>query len=272
MKCKTSIVFLIIICIIFISNTVFSQQNLRVLNVNEYGVVTLSDQSKYVLADIIMPSMINMKKYAEISHNVFIEKIKDSYVTVETINDAKDRYQRKLVYIKLDNGKYIQQILISEGVAAVFPVTRAYERIDDLLTFEAKARDEKKHIWQEKQLEIKPTTLLEQDNSACLHMFCLISGEIIDVAKRHNRIYMNTRQDWAKDATLLLEKKHTKDFELYYSTWNNIKNRKFIARGWIEQYNGPLLKLMHPMQLQLVKTNDETIRAEQRRNDAVPIY
>ena len=68
-------------------------------------------------------------------------------VIMDRLSGPRDKYHRLLAYIKLDNGKILNEELISEGFAYAYtPFKHSY--YDKYIQLEKTAREQKKGLWE----------------------------------------------------------------------------------------------------------------------------
>jgi hypothetical protein len=75
--------------------------------------------------------------------------------------------------------------------------------------------------------------------------FVEVTGTVQDVAEMKRQTYINFGADRTRDTTLLIATKNRTAFD---QTLAALKGKRLRARGWVESYNGPMIKLTSPMQ------------------------
>ena len=87
--------------------------------------------------------------------------------------------------------------------------------------------------------------------------FELVEGRVLDVATVRNRTYVNFGDDWRSDFTLNLASSARKLFEREGFDLEGLEGRRVRARGWIKFYNGPMIDITHPEQIEILEPGDE---------------
>jgi micrococcal nuclease len=87
-----------------------------------------------------------LREVARQATDFVIHHSRNRIVSLEFDRERKDSYGRTLAYVYLPDGRLLNQLLIEEGLAAVF--RRAdFELKDQFMTVEALARSNKRGLW-----------------------------------------------------------------------------------------------------------------------------
>ena len=81
--------------------------------------------------------------------------------------------------------------------------------------------------------------------------FQLVEGTVMDAAEVKGRVYLNFGADWKTDFTVLVPAKARKALARQGMDPATFKGRTIRVRGWLKDYNGPMIELTHPEQLEL---------------------
>ncbi len=82
--------------------------------------------------------------------------------------------------------------------------------------------------------------------------FELVEGRVLDVATVRDRTYVNFGADWRDDFTLSLASRVRRLFEREGFDLESLEGRTVRARGWIKTYNGPMIDITHPEQIEVL--------------------
>ena len=82
--------------------------------------------------------------------------------------------------------------------------------------------------------------------------FELVEGRVRDVTTVRGRTYINFGDDWKSDFTLSVAPKVRRLFEREGYVLENLEGLTIRARGWIKSYNGPMIELTHPEQIEII--------------------
>ncbi len=194
------------------------------------------------------------------------EIVRGRRVKLAVTGRPKDRYGRLLAHVwvleetkaasgraqKAQNMIWVQGELIRQGLARVysFPDNRACVR--QLLDLEARARRNRLGIWRTRfafavRDAARPHTLYRYVNR-----FEIVEGRVHKVAHTRKWSFLNFAENWKQDFTLMVPARARRRFKRAGIDLDKLAGRRVRARGWLEIWNGPLLKLTHPEQLELL--------------------
>ncbi len=159
-----------------------------------------------------------------------------------------DRHDRDLAHLIRADGLWIQGAMLEAGMARVysFPDNRA--RIDQLLTAERAARAAGIGIWSHPFYRLgTPLSVVEEIGS-----FQIVEGRIVEANIVRGRAYLNFGDDWRSDFTVSVSPQSRRSFNKDGIDLEVLGNRRVRVRGWIKDYNGPLIEATHPEQIELL--------------------
>jgi len=160
-----------------------------------------------------------------------------------------DRHGRTLAQLEREDGLWIQAALVQAGLARVysFPDNRALAA--ELLADERAARATARGIWADPFYRVRDPTELEKATDS----FQLVEGRVMTAAKPQSRLYLNFGADWKTDFTVAIDAQALRLFKaagLDPMTW---EGRRLRVRGWIKSFNGPLIDVTHPEQIEVLE-------------------
>jgi len=163
----------------------------------------------------------------------------------------EDRYGRILAQLVTREGVWIQGRLLELGLARVysFPDNRALA--PEMLTLERAARRAGRGIWDHPFYRIR-----EARAGALwplLDSFQLVEGEVREVFSSSRNTYLNFGEDWREDFSLQIPRAVRDDFRGQGVELDSLAGRRVRVRGWISAYNGPLIRISHPEQIELLE-------------------
>lgn len=184
----------------------------------------------------------------EAAKDALSKLVLDQYVTLYYGGARTDRYQRLLAHLFLDDGQWIQGELLAKGLARVysFPDNRAI--VKDMLRLEKEAEKTLKGIWKLTFYKCRP----QEDAFEYLDSFQLVKGIILDVATVRGTTFLNFGADWKKDFTIVIKRAQMRKFEKAGIFLQDLKDKPVRIRGWLKYYNGPMIELTHPEQLEIL--------------------
>ncbi len=164
-----------------------------------------------------------------------------------------DRHGRVLAHLT-DNtggrefGGWIQGALLERGMARVYSFQDNRALVPEMLALEAAARDNRRGIWADPFYDIRTPEAADR----YLGRFELIQGRVRDVAIVRGRVYLNFGADWRSDFTATLAPKVRRLFESEQIDPNTYRGRIVRVRGWLKSWNGPMVEITHPEQIEVI--------------------
>lgn len=142
--------------------------------------------------------------------------------------------------------KSLQESLLENGLGFAY-FTESSENVSALFAAEKRGRDSKSGIW--KSFDINNSNEISKDYKEILNKFIILSGVVNNIYSTKKDTYINFGADWKTDFSAQIENKilkQHKDFSV-----EKLKGKKISVRGWLEDYNGPLMKIYHPANIEV---------------------
>ena len=169
-------------------------------------------------------------------------------LTLSYGGSRRDRHGRALAHLHDENGLWIQGELLRRGLARVYSFRDNRRCIDDMLALEREARRARRGIWR-----LGYYTVRSLDEAArFVGSFQLIEGRVRDVATVRNRAYLNFGEDWRTDFTISIAPRDRRRFLADGVDPAGYQGRRVRVRGWLKSYNGPLVDVTHPEQIEIL--------------------
>lgn len=164
--------------------------------------------------------------------------------TVELMlgHETHDHYGRILAHVNLADGRSVQELLLSSGLAVRVAIPPNLDRQQAYAAAEALARTSKRGIWDMAYYEPVPAEQLQPNDSG----FRFVVGRIEDVwrSKKYVHLVMTPRLH------VLVP---LQDLRYFDRKPEDLAGQRLIARGWITHYGGNLqLRVRHPSMLSLL--------------------
>ncbi|PKQ01920.1 MAG: nuclease (SNase) [Alphaproteobacteria bacterium HGW-Alphaproteobacteria-12] len=176
-----------------------------------------------------------------------------------------DRHGRVLAQAFVEDAareKWLQRDMLRFGLARVYTFRDNQACAEELLMAEREARAAARGIWSDPFYAIRDGGDVA-DLERLTGRFELVEGVVAAAAMIRGRLYLNFGDDYRKDFTVTVEKRDVKLF-LRDPAWKpllektdesgiaSLAGRALRVRGWIEQYNGPEIRVTHPAQIELL--------------------
>ncbi len=164
----------------------------------------------------------------------------------------KDRHGRLLAHLRLVNGEWVQGVMLEQGWARVYTFADNREQIAEMLAIEDKARRAFRGIWRHpdyRAVEALPHRVKIGD-------FQIIKGRVLRAQRVKKRMFLNFDENWRNDFTVLIPAAVDREFKKLGIDPLSFEGRKIRVRGWVRSWNGPLVELTHPEQIEVIKDGE----------------
>lgn len=177
------------------------------------------------------------------------------YQTKTRDKGRQNRMGHEIAHItRKSDGGWVQGMLLSLGLARVRTTPDTPQLASTMYQREQDARGEKIGLWEEEKFQIlTPDTAADKIGS-----FQIIEGHIQKAALVRNTLYLNFGANWRTDFTVMIEPADKRKFQkagLDPLGWNG---KTIRVRGWLEEYNGPLIRLKHPEAVEILNSASES--------------
>lgn len=157
--------------------------------------------------------------------------------------DRRDRHQRLLAHVFLEDGTNIQQRLLAEGLAAAIAVPPNLWALDCYRQNDLEARRANAGIWSASRFQPAPASELNDT----VRGFYIIRGRVTDVGRQREATHIEL------DGRLSLriddkDLRYFKDLPLL-----GLRNHRIEVRGWVHPYGKWLqMRVQHPAYLDVL--------------------
>jgi endonuclease YncB( thermonuclease family) len=167
----------------------------------------------------------------------------------------EDRHGRLLAHLFIEDGRHpwVQARLLAEGLARVYGFADNRALLEEMLVFERAARQAGRGIWADPFYRLLDAQELEARPEDFLGRFEIIEGRILRVALVRGRTYLNFGPDWRRDFTAIVDGATRRLFEDEGLDIGALEGRRVRLRGWLNSLNGPMVKVTHPEQIEVLE-------------------
>ncbi|WP_051244917.1 thermonuclease family protein [Thalassobaculum salexigens] len=170
-------------------------------------------------------------------------------VTLHYADDRRDRWQRALAHLVVDDGTWLQGHLLQRGLARVYTWPRTATGARSMLDLERTARANRRGIWADRFYRIRNPSETWGD----LDSWQIVEGRVVDAALVRGNAYLNFGLDWRNDFTFRAESDARRAFRKAGIELPDLTGRRVRGRGWVYPTNGPMIDLTHPAQLEVLE-------------------
>lgn len=164
---------------------------------------------------------------------------------------GEDRYGRRLAHLWRADGRWVQRQMLLAGMARVYTFADNRGGADHLLAAEAEAREARQGIWADPYYAVRTP----DETAAHYDSFQIVDGVIRSAALVRGTLYLNFGENWRRDFTVRILRKHRRLFPAEDFEPNALEGRRIEVRGWLFARNGPMINATHPQQF-VFKTDD----------------
>jgi endonuclease YncB( thermonuclease family) len=163
-----------------------------------------------------------------------------------------DRHGRLLAHLyaaEADGAeRWVQGALLEQGMARVYSFADNRALVAEMLALERAARAARRGIW------TNPFYAIRDAEAAGGHLgtFQLVEGLVLEAAVVRGRAYLNFGADWREDFTATLAPEVRRRFEAEGIDPRDYQGIRLRVRGWLKSYNGPMIEVTHPEQIEVL--------------------
>lgn len=237
---------LIAVLIVFCTTSAFAEESGIITDVSDRLEFYVKDkESKLELSSIYIPEKLLPSAVA---------KAKELAIGNEyNINGVSKKPNRhgNLAAIITKNGdkKSLQEHLIENGLAVAYFMDSSLNT-KVFFAAENKARNTKLGIWGSGGLSVQDSKILQADYQNKLGEFTIVEGRVTSFYQSKRDTYINFGDDWKTDFTVKIENKILKKFPDF--SVEKLQGKSLIVRGWLENYNGPFIKILNPANIEIM--------------------
>ena len=195
---------------------------------------------------------------ADEARAALIEIALERRVTLSYGGRRTDRYGRALAHLHVEAGQtgdrqtsnrlWLQGALLRRGLARVYSFRDNRALIAEMLALESEARAAGRGIWDHPFYTVRAA----EPPRLAIDRFTLVEGLVVAVAIVRKRAYLNFGADWKSDFTVSIAPRDRLLFEREGIDLEALEGRVLRVRGWVESWNGPMIKVTHPEQIEVL--------------------
>lgn len=233
----------------------------RVVRVVDGDTLVLDGDRRVRLLDINTPELAHDGAAAQAGGKAAADALRaltfGHNVTVQSGPQKKDKFDRLLGHVFLENGSWVNGTLVRDGYAHVYTFAENAVYGPQLLAYEAQARVAKRGIW------ALPNWQTRRAADCCakadIGTFKLVQGTVKAAAHvktaSGGRTYLNFGDDWRTDFSLFVADKDSKWFKKagIVNIGDYYRGKTVRMRGFLQPVNGVLVRVTHPNQLEIME-------------------
>lgn len=226
-----------------------ADQHGAVARVIDGATFALADGRTVRLAALDLPPPERHRALAEAARGTLAALVERREVGLAASGAGTDRYGRLVAHVVAPQGRWVQAEMVAKGLARVAIAAEDDAPLGLLLAREAEARQARRGLWALPQYRV-----LRADEAArFLDTMQLVEGEVRGVARNGGRVFLNFGADWRSDFTVLVPAAARRRFAGRGLDLEALQGQMVRVRGWIEWYNGPLIEIARPEQIEVIE-------------------
>jgi len=158
----------------------------------------------------------------------------------------KDRHGRLLAHLRLGDGAWVQGRMLGLGMARVYSFADNRAMVAEMLAIERDARAARRGIWGHPFYAVRGAGETARD----VGTFQLVEGRVVKAAKVKSTVYLNFGADWRSDFTVVIDAGARRLFKKSGVDPLGFEGRDVRVRGWLKAFNGPMIAVSHPEQIE----------------------
>ncbi|MGB6420067.1 MAG: thermonuclease family protein [Pseudolabrys sp.] len=168
---------------------------------------------------------------------------------LKQLSPERDRYGRIVAFAYVGNSEQsVQQALLEQGRARVSARTGSKACAD----LQRAARAARRGLWADPNFAPLRSENLARI-AAARGQFALVEGKVLSVRESGATIYLNFGRRWTQDFTVIIPKRHRREFATAGLDPKRLEGNPVRVRGWIGQQSGPVIEVVNPEQIELVE-------------------
>jgi len=233
-----------------------------IVDIDNFGVLTLSDKRRLKLADLFFP--LN-KEAGKISAETLLQMrqmVKGQATRILTSGPA-DRYGREPVFLYAQNTEgqpyLVQKALIRSGAAVYMPDPQLRKIfVSDCDVYQIKTEliaITPKELTFASGGRVGFAPILSANSQRLWSLegeFVIVQGIVTDVRRTRRGISINFGDDWKEDFTAYFSSLVSKSFQDDEKLNSNLSGQKVQVRGFLDLYYGPSMRIDHLTQLEML--------------------
>jgi endonuclease YncB( thermonuclease family) len=143
---------------------------------------------------------------------------------------------------------WLEERLLRAGLARVASTADTRDRAVELLRLEAQARAAGRGLWADPAYRVRAP----DDLADVLDSFQIVEGRALTAAQVRGGGYLNFGADYKTDFTLRFDGESLRRLRDSGLDFTSLAGVRLRVRGWLRYFNGPLIDVTHPEQIEVL--------------------
>ena len=234
-------------------------QTAKAISINQEAEVILDDGRHLKFADIFFPRTSTNEQIPKETIQFLKNHLNNKKITF-LASEKPDRYRRipaQIIVNHMDGSqKWSQSHILKSGKALFMPEPQKRAR-KDFCDSDGLKRSLQQH---EKQNTSHKNThpfapVYTSDNKVLWQLegnFAIIEGVVLKTHSSKNNIFLNFGVEWKSDFTAVVSADSKEPLQKHFESVSNLMGKRLKLRGFIDIYNGPSMRIDHPLQIEIL--------------------
>jgi micrococcal nuclease len=239
----------------------------KITNIIDEQTIVLDDHLVVQLADLYFEYNKNgLGPDALDAYRVLQKEFLGSFVNLYQVHPSRMQNNQKIItqngfghelghLVRVEDDTWLQGTLLTSGLTRTYSQSYVPELTSKMFDMEDRARMQSTGFWAHDEWLVQAADL---PDSIKKERFQIIEGTVMSVSTRQNQIYLNFGIDWKTDTTVRISSDLRKTFARLKLNPMDWAHQKLRVRGWVEDFNGPMITILHPSQIELISDNVPT--------------
>lgn len=221
----------------------------RVTAVVDNGVLRLAHGRVARLEGLLWPSAQLSPGLRQRATAALRQLVASQVIGLRALQPRLDRYRRLRVQALLPGDRWVQSLILQQGLARVSIAPDRAECAKEMYAAEARAHAARVGIWAQPAYAIRvPGSLRRAD----LGTFQIVEGKVLSAKVTSGRAYLDFGQNWRTDFTVTIDAEGLKRFRAANIDPYSYTGKPLRVRGYIDRRNGYEIEAMSPAQIEML--------------------
>lgn len=190
----------------------------------------------------------NVKKAVTLLKKFAMGRMVRLYQTKKEGEGRSNRLGQLLAQVERDDGLWLQGALLYSGLGTVMTAPSNPEQAKRMYSVETEARKLKAGLWDDARWAV-----LDPDRAKdFVNEYRIVEGKVFSTAMKNNTFFINFSRDWKTDFTVAVSSEKRFAFAKQHVNLMGLNGKTIRVRGWVRNYNGPLIEISHPEQIEVL--------------------
>lgn len=233
-------------------------QTVKAISVSEEADIIIEDGRQLRFANIFFPNAATNNKPSQKIISFLRRHLSSKTITFLQSSNP-DRYERIPAHIitTTQNGsqKWFQTQIIKAGMGLFMPepLAKKYNAYCDSNALKQLLQSSSHQNTSDQDIALVP--VYAADNKALWELeghFVIVEGVVLRTHMSEKNIFLNFGTEWKSDFTAVVSADSKVSLHKHFKSFTDFEGKRLQVRGFLDLYNGPSMRLDHPLQVELL--------------------